>query len=127
MATHITLPASPVAELPSVAGLPSGCPMSGLLEWLTRPWTLHIIWLLSTKGPMRFGAMRRQIDGISPRLLTLRLRTLEDEGFVRRTVVAGKVPEVTYSPTSRIEDMREFMDHLHGLSAKWRREDEIRG
>ena len=101
--------------------------MSGLLEWLTRPWTLHIIWLLSTQGPMRFGVMRRQIHGISARLLTVRLRTLEDEGFVRRTVVAGKVPEVTYSPTSRIRDMQEVMERLHGLSAQWRNEDEIRG
>lgn len=100
--------------------------MSGLLEWLTRPWTLHIVWLLSTQGPMRFGALRRSINGISPRLLTVRLRTLEGQGFVRRTVVGGKVPEVTYAPTSRIADMKDFMDQLHRLSAKWQRDDEER-
>ena len=41
----------------------SGCGMSGLLEMLTRPWTLHILWMLGTHGPMRFGALRRGVEG----------------------------------------------------------------
>ena len=103
--------------------LSAGCPMGRLLEMLTRPWTLHILWLLSTNGSMRFGALRRAAGGISARLLTVRLRTLEAAGFVRRTAVGGKMPEVTYSPTSRLADMNEFMAQLHGLSEKWQRED----
>ena len=106
--------------------LPAGCPMSGLLEMLTRPWTLHILWLLNLHGPMRFGALRRRAEGISARLLTLRLRTLEAEGFVTRTVRNGKVPEVTYTPTARLADMNEFMAQLHRLSDKWQREDAAR-
>lgn len=97
--------------------------MGKLLRMLSRPWMLHLLWLLSNNGPMRFGAMRRRVEGISARLLTLRLRTLEREGFVTRTVREGKVPEVTYTPTSRLADMHEFMSQLHGLSAKWQRED----
>lgn len=100
--------------------------MAGLLEVLTRPWTLHILWQLSTQGPMRFGALRRSITGISARLLTVRLRALESEGFVRRTVMGGKVPEVTYTPTARLQDMNEIMERLHGLSVKWRHEDDSR-
>ena len=103
--------------------LSAGCPMARLLEMLTRPWTLHILWLLSSNGPMRFGALRRGADGISARLLTVRLRTLEAEGFVHRTALGGKMPEVTYSPTSRLADMNGFMAQLHGLSVKWQRED----
>lgn len=103
----------------TTAGLQAGCPMAGFLEMLTRPWTLHILWLLSTNGPMRFGALRRGVEGISARLLTLRLRSLEEEGFVRRTVVQGKNPEVTYSPTSRASDMDQVMELLHSLSQKW--------
>ena len=100
-----------------------GCPMSGLLETLTRPWTFHILWQLGTKGPMRFGALRRAISGISARLLTVRLRALEAEGFVRRTVMGGKIPEVTYAPTARLADMNEVMEKLQRLSVKWREED----
>ncbi len=111
------------AEREQPEDLSAGCPMSGLLEMLTRPWTLHILWLLSTNGPMRFGALRRGAEGISARLLTLRLRTLEAEGFVSRAVAGGKVPQVTYSPTSRLADMNEVMAKLHTLSEKWQRED----
>lgn len=100
--------------------------MGALLETLTRPWTFHIIWQLTTHGPMRFGALRRAIAGISPRLLTVRLRALEAEGFVRRTVLGGKVPEVTYTPTPRLADMQAVMENLHGLSLKWRGEDMVR-
>lgn len=122
MATHVMPEPQPEAE-----GLSAGCPMAGLLEMLTRPWTLHILWLLSTNGPMRFGALRRSAEGISARLLTLRLRTLEAEGFVQRTVRDGKMPEVTYSPTPRLADMNDFLAQLHRLSAKWQSEDRAGG
>lgn len=101
-------------------GLSAGCPMAALLEMLTRPWTLHILWLLSTNGPMRFGVLKRSAEGISARLLTVRLRTLEAEGLVRRTVVTGKVPKVTYSPTERLAEMNEVMAQLHHLSERWK-------
>jgi DNA-binding HxlR family transcriptional regulator len=47
--------------------------MKSLLDLVTGPWTLQIIWLLMTNGAMRFGLIRRSIAGISPRLLTVRL------------------------------------------------------
>jgi DNA-binding HxlR family transcriptional regulator len=100
-----------------------GCSMGGLLEMLTRPWTLHILWLLSRNGPMRFGVLRRSIEGISARLLTVRLRTLEERGFIERSVRATNPPEVTYIPTPRLADMEGFMQHLHTLSDKWKTED----
>jgi DNA-binding HxlR family transcriptional regulator len=103
-------------------GLSAGCPMAALLEMLTRPWTLHILWLLSTNGPMRFGALRRAAEGISARLLTVRLRTLEAEGFLQRTVRAGKMPEVTYTPTRRLADMGDIMARLHAHSVRWQSE-----
>lgn len=100
--------------------LKAGCPMAALLEMLTRPWTLHILWLLSQNGPMRFGALKRAAEGISARLLTLRLRTLEAEGFVERKVVPGKITQVSYAPTQRLLQMDEVMRHLNGLSEQWR-------
>jgi DNA-binding HxlR family transcriptional regulator len=104
----------------------TGCAMSGLLEMLTRPWTLHILWLLSANGPMRFGTLRRTAEGISARLLTVRLRTLEERGFVERSVRPTNPPEVTYIPTSRLKDMNEFMKQLHQLSDKWQAEDKMK-
>ncbi|HVG26545.1 MAG TPA: helix-turn-helix domain-containing protein [Acidobacteriaceae bacterium] len=97
--------------------------MSGLLVMLAKPWTLHIIWLLGTQGPMRFGALRRSAEGISARMLAVRLRTLEEAGFIRRSVRPTNPPEVTYSPTRRLRDMEQFMEYLQTLSTKWANED----
>ena len=111
-----------VQQTKSSSELPAGCAMSGLLETLTRPWMLHIVWLLSTHGPMRFGALRRGAAGISARVLTVRLRTLEEKGFVRREVRHTNPPEVTYIPTTRVRDMQKVMELLHSLSDKWQQE-----
>ncbi len=46
---------------------PPHCPFGELLEVLARPWTMHVLWVLSTNGPTRFGALRRQVEGISSR------------------------------------------------------------
>ena len=70
--------------MPQAVKKPPSCPFGELLEILARPWTMHVLWVLSTNGPTRFGALRRQVEGISSRVLTERLRVLEQKGFVFR-------------------------------------------
>ena len=97
--------------------------MAGLLEVLTRPWTMHILWVLSTNGPTRFGALRRQIEGISSRVLTERLRLLEQKGFVYRDYEPTIPPSVTYSITKRMKDIQKVLGELDQLARKWQQED----
>ena len=97
----------------------SPCPIGSLLELLTRPWTLHILWSLSTNGPLRFGALKKNIDGISSRVLTERLRTLEDAGFVFRHYEPTIPPAVTYGITDRMRDIEKILTQLEGLARKW--------
>jgi len=97
----------------------SPCAIGGLLELLTRPWTLHILWSLSMNGPMRFGILRRQVEGISARVLTERLRTLEGAGFVFRHYEQTIPPAVTYGITDRMKDIEKVLAQLEGLSRKW--------
>src|SRR6202035_1048661 len=101
------------------AQLPSPCAIGGMLELLTRPWTLHILWALSHDGPMRFGVLRRQVDGISSRALTERLRTLESAGFVFRHYEQTIPPAVTYGITERMKDIEKVLAQLEGLARKW--------
>jgi DNA-binding HxlR family transcriptional regulator len=61
-------------------------------------WTLLVVGRLSA-GPMRFNALRREIEGISQRMLTLTLRGLERDGLVLRTVHPGVPPRVDYALT----------------------------
>jgi DNA-binding HxlR family transcriptional regulator len=102
---------------------PTPCPMAGLLEVLTRPWTMHILWALSTNGPTRFGALRRQIEGISSRVLTERLRLLEQKGFVYRDYEPTIPPSVTYGITKRMKDIQKVLGELDQLARKWQQED----
>ena len=101
---------------------PSPCAIGGLLELLTRPWTMHILWSLSSPGPMRFGVLRKNIDGISARVLTERLRTLEDAGFVFRHYEQTIPPAVTYGITDRMKDIEKVLAQLESLARKWQGE-----
>jgi DNA-binding HxlR family transcriptional regulator len=101
---------------------PSPCAISGLLEMLTRPWTLHILWALGRNGPMRFGVLKRNVEGISSRVLTQRLRTLEDAGFVFRNYQPTIPPAVTYGITDRMKDIEKVFQQLEDLARKWRAE-----
>jgi len=100
------------------------CPMAGLLETLTRPWTMHVLWALSHNGPMRFGALRRSIEGVSSRVLTERLRVLEEKGFLYRDYKPSIPPEVTYGLTKRTAEIQEVFAELGRLAQKWKMEDE---
>src|ERR1700729_1358568 len=101
---------------------PSPCAIGGLLELLTRPWTLHILWSLSTNGPMRFGVLRKNVAGISSRVLTERLRTLENKGFIFRHYQPTIPPAVTYGITDRMKDIEKVLQQLEALAHKWQRE-----
>ena len=61
-------------------------------------WSVQIVDLLGD-GPMRFSDLRRSIEGISQRMLTLTLRGLERDGLVSRTVFPGIPPRVVYELT----------------------------
>jgi len=102
---------------------PHACPFGELLEILARPWTMHILWALSTNGPTRFGALRRQVEGISSRVLTERLRVLEQRGFVFRDYEPTIPPAVTYGITKRMKDISRVMGELDELARKWQQED----
>ena len=99
------------------------CAIHGLLEVLARPWTLYILWVLSTGGPTRFGALRRQVEGISSRVLTERLRSLEQGGFIYREYEPTIPPAVTYGITKRMQDIGSVLGELNRLAQTWQQED----
>lgn len=61
-------------------------------------WTVLTV-LQLVDGPMRFNEIRRSLDGISQRMLTLTLRNLERDGLVTRTVFPSVPPRVDYALT----------------------------
>jgi DNA-binding HxlR family transcriptional regulator len=75
---------------------PPGCPMGTCMALLGGTWTCNVIWQLSG-GPRRFGELSRDIPGISPKMLTARLRDLEKKRVVTREVVPSSPPSVEYA------------------------------
>ncbi|PTV48602.1 transcriptional regulator [Acinetobacter oleivorans] len=69
-----------------------------ILDRIGDKWSLYIIASLA-KGTMRFNELRRGIDGISQRMLTLTLRGLERDGLVTRTIYPTIPPRVDYELT----------------------------
>src|ERR1700728_3903284 len=116
-----------MAPMRRSAQTPSPCAIGGMLELLTRPWTLHILWALSHDGPMRFGVLRRQVEGISSRVLTERLRMLEEKKFVFRHYEPTIPPAVTYGITERMKDIEKVLAQLEGLSRNWQGEGAVSG
>jgi DNA-binding HxlR family transcriptional regulator len=84
---------------------------------------MHILWALSTNGPTRFGALRRQVEGNSSRVLTERFRVLEQKGFVFRDYEPTIPPSVTYGITKRMKDIDKVMGDLNELARKFQQED----
>jgi DNA-binding HxlR family transcriptional regulator len=86
------------AEFPKVLAGHEHCPVRHVLDRLGDAWSFLVVLHLGG-GPQRFNALRRRIDGISQRMLTLTLRKLERDGLVSRHVRPTTPPQVEYSLT----------------------------
>ncbi|KQM60136.1 MULTISPECIES: winged helix-turn-helix transcriptional regulator [unclassified Sphingomonas] len=75
------------------------CPTRQLLDRVGDKWSVLILLLLGEES-MRFNAMRRRIAGVSQKMLSQTLRSLERDGLVDRVVTPTMPVEVTYSITS---------------------------
>lgn len=81
-----------------VPGSPT-CPLTAALAVLGGAWTHEIIWYLR-EGPRRFGELRRAVGAVSAKVLTTRLKELEESGIVSRTVKPTSPPTVEYALTT---------------------------
>ena len=74
------------------------CPTRQLLDRIADKWSTLILIVLG-EGPIRFNGLKRRIDGVSQKMLSQTLKSLERDGLVSRTVVATVPVTVTYAVT----------------------------
>lgn len=74
------------------------CPIRDVLDRVGDAWSVLVLMELA-KGPCRFNALLRVVDGISQRMLSVTLRTLERDGMVSRSVLPLAPPQVEYALT----------------------------
>jgi DNA-binding HxlR family transcriptional regulator len=77
----------------------ANCPTRHVLDVIADKWATLIIGLLDQQQPQRFAALQRSIGGISQKMLTQTLRSLERDGLVQRTVYPQVPPRVEYTLT----------------------------
>ena len=92
------------------------CPIRNILSRLCDKWSLLVIYTLNKAdtAPVRFKELQREIPDISQKMLTLTLRTLEDDGYVTRTVYPEVPPRVEYALTPRTYSLLPHINALIG-------------
>lgn len=95
------------------------CPVAATVQLIGNKWKLLILRNLLNR-PWRFNELQRDLDGISQKVLTDNLRTLESDGIITRTIYPEVPPRVEYSLSELGESMRPILDAMRdwGISYK---------
>lgn len=78
---------------------PAGCALTECMALIGGAWAPNVLWHLRA-GPRRFSELRLDIPPVSAKVLSQRLRELEERGLILRTVLPTKPPSVEYELTS---------------------------
>lgn len=95
------------------------CPIRNILSRIGDKWSLLVLYILNQKPVMRFSELQKAIPDISQKMLTVTLRTLEEDGFVKRKVYAEIPPRVEYALTDRAVSL---LPHVNSL-IDWAKEN----
>lgn len=88
------------------------CPIRNVLARIGDKWTLLVLYTLEQEPVMRFNTLQRALPDISQKMLTLTLRTLEEDGMVDRKVYAEVPPRVEYALTERARSLLPCVNNL---------------
>jgi DNA-binding HxlR family transcriptional regulator len=91
--------------------LTAACPVRDVLDRVGDKWSALILRELAA-GPRRFGALRREVEDISQRMLTETLRHLQRDGFISRKVIPATPPQVEYAMTALGGSLHQALEHL---------------
>ena len=94
------------------------CPMAAAAKLLGDKWTLIVLRDLS-RGSCRFKSLEHSGEGISPSILTARLRELEDKGLISRRSFNEIPPRVEYTLTEKGRDVLPVIDALRFYGTRW--------
>lgn len=101
------------------------CPLSACMKFLGGAWTPNILWYLKA-GPRRFSELKDDVHGISAKVLTQRLKRLEEDGLISRTVMPTSPPTVEYALTELGEELRPAIEAIVRVGEKLKRRKALR-
>lgn len=90
---------------------PADCPLTSCLDLLGGAWTPNVLWYLR-EGPRRFNELRSDLDGVSAKVLSARLRRMVADGLVTRTERATTPRSVEYELTDFGRELLPAVDAI---------------
>lgn len=95
------------------------CPVATTVQLIGSKWKLLIMRNLLVR-PWRFNELMKSLDGISQKVLTESLRSMEDDGIIIRTVFPGVPPHVEYSLSEVGESMRPIIASMEAWGKNYK-------
>jgi DNA-binding HxlR family transcriptional regulator len=89
-----------------------GCPARVVFDRLADKWALLVLRRLCGGGRLRFNQLRREVDGISQKVLSQTLKKLERDGIIHREVFPTVPATVEYSLTALGKTLSDTIEHL---------------
>lgn len=96
------------------------CPVATTVQLIGNKWKLLIIRNLLAR-PWRFNELQKSLEGISQKVLTDNLRTMEADGIIIRTVFPEVPPRVEYSLSELGESMRPILDSMQAWGINYKK------
>ena len=96
------------------------CPVATTVQLIGSKWKLLILRNLRTR-PWRFNELRRDLEGISQKVLTDSLRALEEDGIITRPVYPEVPPRVEYALSPLGEEMKPILDAMEQFGIEYKR------
>jgi DNA-binding HxlR family transcriptional regulator len=107
----VSVEVSALSELFPGGLFTSACPSRVILDHVTSKWGVLV--LVSLKGrTLRWGELRRSVEGVSEKMLAQTLKTFERDGLVARMALPVIPPHVEYSLTTRGEEVVALLHPL---------------
>lgn len=96
------------------------CPVATTVQLIGSKWKLLILRNLLTR-PWRFNELRKSLDGISQKVLTDSLRSMEEDGIITRTVYPEVPPRVEYALSGLGESMRPIITAMESFGTDYKK------
>lgn len=87
-------------------------PFNAALGLISGKWKMNILYALSRLGKLRYGQIKNLLESITPHVLATKLKELEEEGLIKRTVYPEVPPKVEYSITAKGESLLPILKQL---------------
>ncbi|MBO4779176.1 MAG: helix-turn-helix transcriptional regulator [Selenomonadaceae bacterium] len=97
------------------------CPVATTMNLINSKWKIFILQRLE-KRPWRYNELKKSIDGISQKVLTDSLHSLESDGLVQRKIFDEIPPHVEYSLTKLGEEFKLILDTLYDFGLYYKKQ-----